>query len=47
MKHLAHYADGYPLCWPQDREGDHDSTRAYDDVTCVDCNQILNDAEAS
>lgn len=37
VTHLAHYLDGYPLCWPMDAEGEHTSARAEADVTCPDC----------
>jgi hypothetical protein len=41
--HLRHSLDGYPLCWPQDRDGDFDGTRATDAVTCLECRSFLNE----
>lgn len=35
--HSRHFYDGYPLCWPMDREGEHTSTNVDADVTCTDC----------
>jgi hypothetical protein len=44
--HLRHFHDGYPLCWPMDRDGDHTSTPDEGDVTCPDCRQIISEAAA-
>ena len=43
--HLRHSIDGYPLCWPQDRDGDHTSSPDEHAVDCGDCLTILNDGE--
>ena len=39
--HLRHYLDGYPLCWPMDREGDFLATEVETKVTCDDCIDAL------
>jgi len=39
--HVAHFHDGYPLCWDQDRDGQFTASRVDADVTCVDCLKIL------
>lgn len=35
--HLAHFKDGYPLCWSMDQDGPHTSTFKEEDVTCEAC----------
>lgn len=42
--HLAHSIDGYPLCWPMDREGPFTATRDEADVTCQQCITYLSEA---
>lgn len=39
--HLRHSVDGYPLCWPMDRDGSFKGT--FDDaaVTCPDCRRLI------
>ncbi len=39
--HIAHYFDGYPLCWPMDADGDFEATRVDADVTCPECRKII------
>ena len=41
--HLAHSLDGYPLCWPMDKVGDHTSTRKESAVTCPECNRLIEE----
>lgn len=45
MIHLAHFLDGYPLCWPQTQEGEFEATAEEDDVTCNDCRRYLDDPD--
>lgn len=40
--HLEHSIDGYPLCWPMDRDGPFDATRDEHAITCDDCLTILD-----
>lgn len=35
--HLKHFKDGYPLCWPQDKDGDFKGTWLEENVTCPEC----------
>lgn len=42
--HYAHFFDGYPLCWSQDDDGPHTSTRQDSQVTCPDCLGYLQDS---
>lgn len=35
--HLRHSLDAYPLCWPQDRDGDFVGTRDETAATCQEC----------
>lgn len=44
--HLAHYLDGYPLCWPMDRDGDFTATSSEPEVTCAACKRHLDEAAA-
>jgi len=39
--HLRHFYDGYPLCWPQDREGEFTATPHEALVDCPECLQIM------
>lgn len=39
--HVAHFLDGYPLCWPMDLDGTFTATRNDAEVTCPDCRAIL------
>ena len=45
--HVAHYADGYPLCWTyaeiQSTNDIYEATEDEEKVTCVDCIQITNE----
>lgn len=41
--HLRHSLDGYPLCWPQDRDGEFAGTRDETAVTCPECRAVLTD----
>lgn len=43
--HLAHFHDGYPLCWPMDREGTFSATRDERSVTCIDCINYMKEWE--
>jgi len=41
--HWRHSIDGYPLCWPMDRDGSFEATSHEDRVTCTECVAILAD----
>lgn len=41
--HLRHSLDGYPLCWPQDRDGDFVGTRDETAATCPECLAVLTE----
>jgi hypothetical protein len=41
--HLRHSLDGYPLCWPQDRDGEIVGTRDETAVTCPECRAALTE----
>lgn len=35
--HAKHYKNGYPLCWPMDREGLFEATWNEAEITCKQC----------
>lgn len=39
--HLAHFLDGYPLCWTYDLDGEFTATRVDTEVTCSSCRAIV------
>lgn len=39
--HLRHFYDGYPLCWPMNKEGDFQGTRDETQITCPACKKII------
>lgn len=41
--HWAHSLDGYPLCWPMDRDGEFAATRNEQAVTCAHCLRYLTE----
>jgi hypothetical protein len=41
--HWAHFLDGYPLCWPMDRDGEFVGTRNENEVTCPQCRRLLTE----
>lgn len=41
--HLKHSIDGYPLCWPMDRDGEFEGTYDENKVTCKDCLEAMRD----
>lgn len=41
--HLRHSLDGYPLCWPMDRDGEFEGTYDEQAVTCGECLGHLKD----
>jgi hypothetical protein len=43
LRHLRHFRDGYPLCWPQDKDGDFDATLVEGKVTCPDCLALMKE----
>lgn len=45
--HLKHPVDGYPLCWPMDRDGAFVATPTETAVTCNDCLTILTSADTA
>lgn len=45
--HLAHFHDGYPMCWPMDRDGPNSATTVESSVTCPDCRRIVAEWDAS
>lgn len=43
--HLKHSVDGWPLCWPMEREGEFKGTSHIDAVTCRPCLDALEAGE--
>lgn len=43
--HLRHFLDGYPLCWPMDRDGPFEGSFDETDVTCADCLGYLHEPQ--
>jgi hypothetical protein len=41
--HAKHYKDGYPLCWPLDKNGTFEGSWDEKDVTCKDCIQYMKE----
>lgn len=41
--HLRHSIDGWPLCWPMDREGEFRGTSNAVEVTCHPCLTFMAD----
>lgn len=39
--HSAYRGNGYPLCWPQAREGNFTANRDDAKVTCIDCWEVI------
>lgn len=40
--HSRHFYDGYPLCWPMDREGEFKGSYKDEEVTCEACLAYMN-----
>lgn len=45
MVHLRHALDGYPLCWPMDKDGRFEGSFNETEVTCGGCLRHLNEEE--
>lgn len=43
IRHLVHYKDGQPLCWPMSRQGRFKGTINEANVTCPDCLKYMGD----
>lgn len=41
--HCRHAMDGWPLCWPQDKEGGFRGSYRDADVTCPECLNLMVD----
>ena len=39
--HSIHPGDGYPSCWPQNKDGQFKASRRDNEVTCVDCLELI------
>lgn len=39
--HLKHFKDGYPLCWPMDKDGSFEGSFDEKEVDCSECLKIL------
>lgn len=39
--HVRHFIDGYPLCWPMDRDGEFVGEYDESKATCEECLAIL------
>lgn len=39
--HIKHSVDGYPLCWPLDRDGEFTGTADERLATCGDCRALV------
>jgi len=45
MIHLKHSIDGYPLCWPMDKDGEFEGSYNENEVDCPDCIRFLKEDE--
>lgn len=45
LVHVRHYLDGYPLCWPMDKEGEFNVSEYDQQITCPECKKILEEAD--
>lgn len=41
--HLRHSIDGYPLCWPMDKDGSFEGSFQEEEVTCEKCKEFLSE----
>lgn len=41
--HVRHSLDGYPLCWPMDRDGEFRGTFDEAEADCTDCKKVLEE----